>query len=243
MCIRDRLERGLPAAAVSRMMALIQSHQPGTSNLDYLDGVLGHIPEAADGIRELRELAGYLDAARIDPQNYAFDFTMVRGLGYYTGPIFETVITEPNLGSVTGGGRYDDLVGLFRKESLPTTGTSLGVERIIDLMDILGLYPPELGGTVVQALVTVFDDARRLAAVTLAADLRAAGVNVELYLQDKNLGRQFNYADKKGIPVVVVLGPEEQAAGVVRLKRLRDGQEVTAAREAAAGAVQSLLAG
>ncbi len=239
----ELLERGLPAAAVNRMMALIQSRRPGAANLDYMDEVLGHIPEAAEGIRELRELAGYLEAARISSQDYEFDFTMVRGLGYYTGPIFETVITEPNLGSVTGGGRYDDLIGLFRKDSLPTTGTSLGIERIIDLMDILGLYPPELGGTVVQALVTVFDEASRLAAVTLAADLRAAGVNVELYLQDKNLGRQFNYADKKGIPVVAVLGPEEQAAGVVRLKRLRDGLEVNAAREAVAAAVRDLLAG
>src|SRR5690606_27288061 len=102
---------------------------------------------------------------------YEFDFTMVRGLGYYTGPIFETIITEPNLGSVTGGGRYDQLIGLFRKESLPTTGTSLGIERIIDLMDELNLYPAHIVGTVVQVMVSVFSEETRAKSTRLAAEL------------------------------------------------------------------------
>ena len=143
---KELLTRGIDNEVVARMMDLIQSRQEGLANLDYLQSVMGDIPAAAEGIRELRELAGYLDDAYISMENYEFDFTMVRGLGYYTGPIFETVITEPNLGSVTGGGRYDDLVGLFRKESLPTTGTSLGIERIIDLMGLLNLYPAQFGG-------------------------------------------------------------------------------------------------
>ena len=173
--------------------------------------------------------------------NYEFDLTMVRGLGYYTGPIFETIITEPNLGSVTGGGRYDDLVGLFRGESLPTTGTSLGIERIIDLMDILNLYPAHIGGTVVQVLVTVFGDETRAAATALAAELRAGGVRTELYLQDKNVGKQISYADKKGIPLVALLGSDEIAQGVVKFKRLRDGEEVTVVRAGVAREVGRLL--
>lgn len=238
---KELVERGLPADAVSRMMDLIQSKQPGLANLDFAEEVMGKIPAAAEGIRELRDLAGHLADQGVPPQFYDFDFTMVRGLGYYTGPIFETVITEPNLGSVTGGGRYDDLVGLFRKTSLPTTGTSLGIERIIDLMDVLGLYPAHIAPTVVQVLVTVFNPESRAASTRLAADLRRAGIRTELYMEDKGLGKQFNYADKKGIPLVAILGPEETAQGMVKLKRLTDGQEVSVAAAAAAAEAQGLL--
>ncbi len=238
---KELLTRGVDTEAVTRMMDLIQARQEGLENLDYLQSMMGHIPAAAEGIRELRELAGYLSDAYVSMENYEFDFTMVRGLGYYTGPIFETIITEPNLGSVTGGGRYDDLIGLFRKESLPTTGTSLGIERIIDLMDILNLYPAQFGGTVVQVLVSVFGDDTRREAVKLTAELRAEGVNSEMYLEDRNLGRQFQYADKKGIPLVAILGADEIAQGVVKLKRLADGEEITVKRGQASAQVAALL--
>jgi histidyl-tRNA synthetase len=233
--------RGIPAEVITRIMDLITARHPGLEQLDYLDEFLHDLPIAREAIGELRDLSEHLTAANVSLNSYEFDLTMVRGLGYYTGPIFETNITEPNLGSVTGGGRYDDLVGLFRGESIPTTGTSLGIERIIDLMDILNLYPAHIGGTVVQALVTIFGDETRAESTGLAAELRAAGVRTELYLQDKNIGRQINYADKKGIPLVALLGSDEIAQGNVKLKRLRDGEEVTVARAAAADAVRSLL--
>ena len=224
---KELLERGIAPDAVSRMIELITTQQPGLANLDYVEELMGNIPSAAEGLRELRELAAHLEVTNVPPQNYEFDFTMVRGLGYYTGPIFETIITEPNLGSVTGGGRYDDLIGMFRKESLPNVGTTLGIERIIDLMDILQLYPPNIVGTVVEALVTVFNAESRPAAAKLAADLRAGGVRTELYMQDRTLGKQLEYANKKGIPLVLIQRPEETSAGVVKLKRLSDGVEVT----------------
>jgi histidyl-tRNA synthetase len=237
----ELIERGLPTDSVARMMELIQSRQPGLKNLDFLDDVMGNIPAAAEGIRELRELAGYLGDFNVAPEFYDFDFTMVRGLGYYTGPIFETIITEPNLGSITGGGRYDDLVGLFRKQSLPTVGTSLGIERIIDLMDELNLYPAEIVGTVVQVLVTVFNTDTQAESMRLAAGLREAGLQTELYMEDKGLGKQFQYADKKHIPLVAILGPEEAAAGTVKLKRLSDGTEVTVSKDEAAEKARELL--
>ncbi|MEP7292739.1 MAG: histidine--tRNA ligase, partial [Chloroflexota bacterium] len=237
--VREELiTRGIPAEVVTRMMELITARHPGLEQLDYVEEVLHHLPAAQEAIGELRSLSDYLSDAGVSLQNYEFDLTMVRGLGYYTGPIFETIITEPNLGSVTGGGRYDDLVGLFRGESLPTTGTSLGIERIIDLIDILKLYPASIGGTVVQVMVTVFGEETRAASTQLAAELRAAGVNTELYLQDKNVGKQLNYADKKQIPIVALLGSDEISRGEVKLKRLRDGAEVTVARAGAAEGVR-----
>ncbi len=235
---RELTERDIAADAVGRMMDLIQAKEPGTSSLDLIADAIG---AKAAGLRDLRELADLLGDA-VPPECYDFDFTMVRGLGYYTGPIFETVISEPNLGSITGGGRYDNLIGMFRRQSLPTTGTSFGIERIIDLMNELDLYPAHLGGTLVQALVTVFSDDARAASMRIADQLREAGINTELYLEARKLGRQFAYADKKGIPLVVIAGPDEIEAGVIKLRRLRDGQEVTVLLPDAVAAVRNLLA-
>ena len=221
--VRSELtERGIDGDAVSRLMELIQAKEPGSNSLDLVAHAIG---DEDNGLSELRELSELLADASISADCYDFDFTMVRGLGYYTGPIFETVISEPNLGSITGGGRYDNLIGMFRRQSLPTTGTSFGIERIIDLMDELELYPPHLGGTLVQVLVTVFSKKTRQHSVRIAERLRGAGINTEVYLEARKLGRQFAYGDKKGIPIVAIAGPDEIDADVVKLRRLKDGQE------------------
>ncbi len=237
---RELIERGIDAEAVSRMMDLIQSKEPGGNSLDLIAETIGGAGDT--GLNDLRELADLLADASIPAEHYDFDFTMVRGLGYYTGPIFETVISEPNLGSVSGGGRYDNLIGMFRRQSLPTTGTSFGIERIIDLMDELELYPLHLGGTLVQVLVTVFSEETRRASARIGNQLRAAGINTEVYLGTRKLGRQLAHADKKGIPIVVIAGPDEIEAGVVKLRRLRDGNEVTVTPHELADAVADMLA-
>jgi histidyl-tRNA synthetase len=240
----ELIQRGLADEVVARVMDLITGRAGtagATGALDYVESAMGAFPEGAAAIRELREVEAHLRSLGVPAARYDFDFTMVRGLGYYTGPIFETIITEPNLGSVTGGGRYDDLVGLFKGERVPTVGTSLGIERIIDLMDILELYPENLGGTVVQILVTVFNDETRAESLRLAAELRAGGVRTELYMQDRPLGKQIAYADKKGIPLVAIMGADEVSAGVVKFKRLSDAHEETAARGDAAAVARRLL--
>ncbi len=237
---RELTERGIAMDAVSRMMDLIQARQTGEGSLDLIADVMG---EEAAGLRDLRELAGLLRAAGLPAERYDFDFTMARGLGYYTGPIFETVISQPNLGSVTGGGRYDNLIGMFRRKSLPVTGTSFGIERVIDLMDELDLYPAQLGGTLVQALVTVFNADGAGDSLRIAETLRRAGIKTELYLEPRKLGRQFAYADKKGIPIVAIAGPQENEAGVVKLRRLADGAECAVPMADLPAAAQKLLAG
>ena len=219
---RELVDRGIDQDAVSRMMELIQAQKPGVNSLDLIADTIGSEDK---GLADLRALSCLLADAGVPPERYDFDFTMVRGLGYYTGPIFETIISEPNLGSITGGGRYDNLIGMFRRQSLPTTGTSFGLERIIDLMDELDLYPAHIGGTLVQVLVTVFSDETRKTSMQIADELRRAGINTEIFLESRKLGRQFNYADKKGIPLVAVAGPDEIENGVVKLRRLRDGEE------------------
>lgn len=238
---KELTERGIAPEIVQRMLALITSQQRGVANLHALAATLGDAQGAQEGIGELLALATELDNLNVDPTTYEFDLTMVRGLGYYTGPIFETVITEPNIGSVSGGGRYDELIGMFRRESMPTTGTSFGIERIIDLMDEFNLYPANIGGTVVEALVTVFNSESRAQSAALAASLRQAGIRTELYLQDKHISKQFKHADRKQIPVIVIVGPDELAAGNVKLRRLADGTERTVPSAQAAEQIRELL--
>jgi histidyl-tRNA synthetase len=239
----ELIERGIADEVVERMMALLQTKGEGIESLDNVEDVLMNFPIAVEGINELREMAEHLEMLDVPAANYEFDFTVVRGLGYYTGPIFEAVINGDTIGSISGGGRYDELVGLFRKESLPTTGISLGIERIITLMDEKDMYPAYIGGTVVDVLVTVFNNDMQREASALAQRLRDGGVRTELYMSDSKLrlGKQFGYADKKGIPIVAVMGPDEVAQDIVSLKRLRDGVEVTVKRGEAAAKVKELL--
>ncbi len=235
---RELTERGIAADAVSRMLDLIQAKEQGAGSLDLIADAIGG---KDNGVDELRELAALLTESNVPSACYDFDFTMARGLGYYTGPIFETVISQPNLGSITGGGRYDNLIGLFRRQSLPTTGVSFGIERIIDLMDELKLYPDCVGGTLVEVLVTVFTQDTRGVSMRIADRLRQAGVNTELYLPARKLSRQFQYADKKRIPVVAIAGPDELESGVIKLRRLADGKETTAPLADAVAAARQLL--
>lgn len=239
---KELLERGIATDAVKRMIALITSRKPGVENIEYVASVLGDASGAQAGVQELRELSRAMEELGIDENHYEFDFTMVRGLGYYTGPIFETVITEPNIGSISGGGRYDELIGMFRRESLPTTGSSLGIERIIDLMTEFDLYPNSIGGTVVQVLVSVFDASSRALSTQVATDLRNNGIRTELYLEDRKLDKQIKYADKKGIPLIIIAGPDEIANQQVKLRRLADGTERMAGFDRVVATVRDLLA-
>ena len=237
-------ERGISDEVIERMLALLQTKGEGIESLENVEDVMTNFPIAVEGINELRDMAKNLEMLGVPAENYEFDFTVVRGLGYYTGPIFETVLNGDSIGSLSGGGRYDNLIGLFRKESLPTTGVSFGIERIITIMDEKNMYPAHIGGTVVDVLVTVFNEQMQGEASALAQRLRNAGIRTELYMSDSRLklGKQFSYADKKGIPVVAVMGPDEAEKDIVSLKRLRDGNEEVVKRGDAAAKVKELLA-
>lgn len=240
---RELAAGGIADGVIGRMTDLLALRHGGIEALGEVRAQLKDIPIALEGIAELEQIVAYLAAQGVAPERYTVDLAMVRGLGYYTGPVYETYITKPdNLGSVTGGGRYDELIGMFRKQSMPTTGSSLGIERIIDLMDLLNLYPPELTGTVVQAVVTVFGPETQAASLALAHDLRAAGIRTEAIMQpNRSIGKQVQYADRKGAAVVAFLGADELQQGVVGFKRLRDGYEVRVPRAGAAQAVKELL--
>lgn len=251
--VKEELTRaGIEANAIARIIEMIGTtrHEETTGYevaavmLGKLREALADIPTAQEGLEELDQIIDFLAAMQVPGQFIEVDFSMVRGLSYYTGSIYEAVISgataEERVGSIAGGGRYDDLVGLFRKESLPTVGISLGIERLIVLMEQRNLYPPGLRKTVVQALVTVFAPETRVESMALAAELRAANFPTELFLQDAKLGKQLAYADKKGIPFVLILGPDEIASGLVKVRDLRQQAEVSVARNDIVTTLQAL---
>jgi histidyl-tRNA synthetase len=197
-------------------------------------------PEAARGVENLRAILLALEGMGVQRDRFRVDVTLARGLDYYTGAVFEIVVDEPKIGSLGGGGRYDNLIGMFAGRDLPTTGGSFGVERIIDVMTTLGMITPKASPSV--ALVTVFDGSSESLrdATQLVTELREQGIASEVYLNaGEKLGKQFAYADRLGIPFALVIGPDERAAGTVTVKNLNapPPNQQTVARGEVAGIV------
>ncbi len=198
--------------------------------------------EGREGVGEMHKLGEYLSYSRVPDDVLSFDLHMARGLDYYTGPIFEALVPEAGVGSVAGGGRYDHLIEQLGGPDLPATGTSLGLERIIAVVEERGAA--ETGGAYADVLVAVYDESVLGEALRVAADIRAAGARCELYLEPSaKLAKQFSYADAKGIPFVATVGPEEVAKDVVQLKDLATREQSEVPRAELAAAVAKALAG
>lgn len=195
------------------------------------DVVLASVAERLEGIELAREalddldkLFNYLAALGAPGEHYEFDLALARGLEYYTGPVFETTVDEPKIGSLGGAGRYDGLVGMFSGQELPATGMSLGLERIIDVAEELGLLNFET--TVSQVLVTIFDADSVTTSLEVASALRSGGIRTETFLEEgRDLGRQLRFASRRGIPYAVIAGPDERARGVVTVRNMETGQQ------------------
>jgi histidyl-tRNA synthetase len=231
----------IPEDAVNRLMALLEIKGDNRTVLTSLRELLNGYAEAVEGITELEEMLRYLDLLGVPEQYCAVEVSMVRGLEYYTGPIYETIVEEGGVGSVTGGGRYDKLVGMFGDRNLPATGTTIGIERIIVVMEDQGMFPSTVGKTVAQVLVTAFDRARVDESVKLAALLRQAGLRVQVYFDPDPLREQIGYAVTKGIPLLVIVGPDEIAQGRLTVRDLRTKRQETVVREQAAEVIKSWL--
>jgi histidyl-tRNA synthetase len=186
-----------------------------------------------DGVNELETIAELLDAQGYGGDRILIDPSVVRGLGYYTGPVFEAELTFEILdekgrprqfGSVSGGGRYDDLVKRFTGQEVPATGVSIGVDRLLAALRAKGRMDAKTVGPVV---VTVMDKHRMADYQTMVAELRNAGIRAEVYLGNpKNFGNQLKYADKRNSPVAVIEGGSEKEAGVVQIKDLILGAQI-----------------
>ena len=240
--VREELRRNeIPDDVIEKMLDLLQIEGENEAVLASLRDRLGSYPVALEGIDELEEIIGSLKALDIPEEFYQVKFAMVRGLEYYTGPIYETTIEEPRMPSITGGGRYDELVGMFSQRNYPATGTSIGIERIIDAMEELNMFPPNIGKTVAQVLVTVFDKTLVNASLQMANTLRLGELKTEMYFEQDPLGTQLRYAGKKGIPYVVILGPDEVAAGQVTVRDLMRKEQQTVSQAEAVGLIRQWM--
>ena len=213
----DRIDQFLALRAASREEALAQVRD-----------LFKEVEGAAAEIELLARMSQQLHTLGYGDDVVAYDLTIARGLDYYTGTVFETLLLDlPDFGSVCGGGRYDDLVMRFLGERVPAGGTSVGVDRLLVALEQLGRLPSRK--CTAQVLVTVFDDVPIDEYLAMAYELRRAGVPTEFYLgTERRFGKQVRYGDHYGVPVLVVCGADERARGEVQLKDMSVGRKRTA---------------
>ncbi len=196
---KELLEKGLTANQINKLFAEIKKAKP--------DELLLKVIEYAQGLGVGQKLE--------------FDATLSRGLDYYTGPIYEVAVEKPKIGSLAGGGRYDKLLSDLGGPNLPATGASIGLDRVIDVLEELNLWK-DINKTAVKVLVTVFSEKNLSRSLEVTNLLRKSGINAELYLDAKTkLEKQLKYADKKGIVWAIIIGPEEILKQKVVLKNLK----------------------
>ena len=225
---------GLTEEAAERVLLFLTSRGPSNAEtLANLRAAVGGSDMGTQGVDELEEIATLLAAQGYGPDRIVIDPSVVRGLGYYTGPVFEAELTFEILdekgrprqfGSVAGGGRYDDLVARFTGQQVPAVGVSIGVDRLLAALHAKGKIGSAERGPVV---VTVMDRERMADYQAMVGELRQAGIRAEVYLGNpKNFGNQMKYADRRGSPVAIIAGGDEFAKGVVQIKDLILGAQI-----------------
>lgn len=238
--VREEMqEKGLTGDQISRVFEVASLEGTNNEKLAGAAEALRGIPAAEQGISELKEMIECLGALGTPEDRVIVDLSLARGLDIYDGPVYETEVPALKSPSIAGGGRYDRLVGIFLDRDIPATGASFGLDRVANAMTELGLLPEPTGRC--QVLVTVFDGSTQASSLSAAAELRQAGVNTELYLGEGGLRSQFGYADRRGIPLAVIIGPDEQAAGQVTVRDLRSRDQETMGVGEMVGRAKGLL--
>ncbi|PQO46151.1 histidine--tRNA ligase [Blastopirellula marina] len=217
---------GATAEQAAQVLKLAEIGGTSDEILSSLDKLIAGSEKGETGVGQLRELTQAAAAAGVPDERLQIDVSIARGLDYYTGTIFETFLGAlPQIGSVCSGGRYNDLASLYTNQELPGIGASLGLDRLLAAMEDLGMI--EQRTTPAEVFLPYFDEASLQAYIKIAAQLRGAGFNVELYPEAKKLGQQLKYADRRGFKVAVVAGDRELAENSCQLKDLKTGDTQT----------------
>ena len=217
---------------------------PGTSadKLAFLEQYRGRYETFDLGLDELRTVVGYLPAFGVPEENFELDLTIARGLDYYTGTVYETVLLDhPEVGSICSGGRYDDLAGYYTNKSLPGVGISIGLTRLFYILQEQNMISDAVLTAPADVLILPMTDDLS-AAVALASELRAGGLRVQLYSEKKKFKAKIGYADKLGIPFVIFLGEDEIAQHVCALKNMATGVQEAVTQETALETVRAEIA-
>jgi histidyl-tRNA synthetase len=215
----ELLKRELSEAETDKIFSLVQKQfDNNTELINYYEGLLKNTQEGQEGIKELREIIKLVEDPRLE-----FTPTIARGLAYYTGPVWEWYVTEGGVGSIGGCGRYDKLISSFLGRNIPATGGSFGFERIMEVLTDRDMLPSVK--TKIEVLVSVFNTELSQASFSLASRFRDLGINAMIYPANKPLKKQFEFADKKGIPFVAVIGEDEIKSGNISLKNMNEKKQ------------------
>lgn len=222
---KEMTEKGITADAIAKVQPLFQFSGTFAEKIQQLSSLLADSAEGMKGVEELRFICDNVANLGLSAAILDLDVTLARGLNYYTGAIFEVAAPKTvSMGSIGGGGRYDDLTGIFGLKNMSGVGISFGLDRIYLVIEELGLFPQTVTATS-AALFLNYGHKEALYAMQAIGKLRQAGIRVELYPDAAKLAKQFQHADKRGIPFAVLVGETEMEAGTYALKNLASGEQ------------------
>ena len=216
-------EKGICEEAITKLQPILNLQGTNEQKLSDLRTILQNSETGLKGVEELTTVFSYIKALNITTE-IKLDLTLARGLSYYTGAIFEVKALDAEIGSITGGGRYDDLTGIFGLKNVSGVGISFGADRIFDVMNQLELFPKDSSATT-QVLFVNFGTQEELFCLPILKTLREKGINAEIFPDAAKMKKQMTYADKKGIPFVALVGGNEIKEGVVSLKNMVTGDQ------------------
>lgn len=217
-------ERGFSEEALANLAPIFTISGTNQEKFAKLEELLQNSETGKKGIEELREMWSYMAAFGVSDENIELDITLARGLSYYTGAIFEVKALDVQIGSITGGGRYDNLTGTFGVPGLSGVGISFGVDRIYDVLEELKLFPENQTVTT-KLLFCHFGKAEQAYTLPLLRAAREKGINAEVFPDNSKIKKQLDYADRKKIPFVVIVGSDEMQNGVLTLKDMNSGEQ------------------
>ncbi|GAB4124583.1 MAG: histidine--tRNA ligase [Raineya sp.] len=215
-------DRGFGEENIQKLLPIFELPQSNQAKIEFLEAFLQHSETGKKGVAEIMEVFAYLNGFGESFDNLEIDITLARGLSYYTGAIFEVKVNGSAIGSISGGGRYDNLTSTFGLDGVAGVGFSFGLDRIFDVMEEQSLFPTQTQSTT-QVMISNFDKAAETFALPLLKNLRAEGIRAELYPQSSKLDKQLKYADKKQIPFVLLVGSEEIQNQIFTLKNMQTG--------------------
>ncbi len=236
---QELFEKGLTEEAVSVIEPVLTLTGTTAEKLSRMRELLSGSETGLKGLEEAETLFSLIADAGIS-QPVELDLSLARGLNYYTGAIFEVKALDFAIGSICGGGRYDDLTGIFGLPNMSGVGISFGADRIYDVLAGLNLFPQDVAAAA-TVLFTNMGEKEIAYAIPVAAAIRAVGVACEIYPENTKLKKQFEYADRKGIPYLAIIGDQEMAAGVVTLKNLATGEQRTVPKDVLAASFTETL--
>ena len=219
----ELLERGLGQEAVDKLQPILELSGDNSQKLTKLREVLAVSETGLKGIEEMETVFGYVQRSGIG-LTVELDLSLARGLNYYTGAIFEVKALDFAIGSICGGGRYDDLTGIFGMPNMSGVGISFGADRIYDVMTGLNLFPEEVSFTT-RVFFTNLGAEEEAASLELLRSLRDAGVAAEIYPECGKMKKQMEYANRRSIPYVVIIGSQELETQAATVKDMRSGEQ------------------